>query len=130
MKSILMIDDDLDDIEIVRETIKNIDPTIRFFAVTACEQAIQMVTLESLIPDFIFLDLNLPGMTGKECLAKLRNIAALEPTVIVIYTTSTNPSDKEVTRLLGATHFLNKPNTMKELSDALQSILNADKQNI
>lgn len=70
-------------------------------------------------PDFIFLDLNMPRMTGIVCLKALRQLSRLEHVPIIIYTTSKADIHRQVTFSLGATYFYSKPTDIDELARAL-----------
>lgn len=78
---------------------------------------------EGLVPDLIFLDLNMPRVDGKQFLAELRQIEHLRHIPVIIYTTSSHESDKKETRALGASYFITKPNSLHELSQLLKGIL-------
>ena len=125
-KTLFLIDDDQDDREIFEEALKAVDSSIRFICVPDAKRALQKLTLELFLPDFIFLDLNMPGITGKQCLAELKKMEHLKLTPIIVYTTSHNPKDIEEVKRLGASHFLTKPNTIKDLRIALEILLKKD----
>lgn len=103
-----IIDDDIEDQEIFAIAVEEIDSNIR------CESAIDgIVALEKLKqdfrPDFIFLDLNMPRMSGKETLQELRKIPALHDVPVIAYSTSSEIRDVEDMKRLGANHFITKP---------------------
>jgi chemotaxis family two-component system response regulator Rcp1 len=60
-------------------------------------------------PDLIFLDLNLPGRSGYEVLAELRQDPALRSVPVVVLTSSANPQDTSRCYKLGASEYLVKP---------------------
>jgi CheY-like chemotaxis protein len=123
-RNLMLIDDDLEDIEIFKEAIKNIDPLLSVTDYCTCQDAIDFLKKEtSNLPDLIFLDLNLPGMTGLQCLSELRNIQSIRYIPIIIYTTSKYYKDIEDTFKLGASYFLTKPGKSKVLDDALARLL-------
>lgn len=70
-------------------------------------------------PDYIFLDLNMPLMDGKQCLKELRQMAQLNKVPVVIYSNSGNPADEQETLQLNATHYLIKPTNMQLLTNIL-----------
>ncbi len=121
----LIIDDDPDDIELLSEAIKEIDPGIVCDSVSGSLEALQLLSVEQLIvPDYIFLDLNMPRMNGKECLAEIKKIQQLSAATIIVYTTSQRMDDVDEMLSSGASFFLIKPSVFAHLKQALQRILN------
>jgi DNA-binding response OmpR family regulator len=75
------------------------------------------------MPEYIFLDLNMPRMNGKQCLAEIKRIKKLSDVPVIIYSTSKLESDITETRKLGATYYMTKPNLFTELRDAISGLL-------
>ena len=75
-----------------------------------------MEILDNLVslPDYVFLDINMPTMDGKACLKNLKRDQRFKSIPVIIYTTSTNKMDIDLCRQLGATDYIIKPNTAKE----------------
>lgn len=123
-KSIYLVDDDPDDVAVFLEAVHTVDPSVSVDTCSSCEAAINFLNQqEGNIPDLIFLDLNLPGMTGKQCLIELRKIEKLRDIPIIIYTTSDHSRDVEDTLKLGASYFLTKPGNFKVLCTILERLL-------
>ena len=81
---------------------------------------------ETDMPDLLFLDWNMPKRTGKECLSALRNTPAFSSMPIVIYTTSRALADRLEADHLGASYFLSKPQTIRDLTEKLQQLFSMD----
>lgn len=62
-------------------------------ALPPTESYIKSVALDSSLPSLILLDLNLPGMDGRELLIEIKRDDRLKPIPVVILTTSNNPRD-------------------------------------
>ena len=62
-------------------------------------------------------------MNGRECLIEIKNIARLQETPIIIYTTSSLQKEKDELVKLGATKFLTKPANFNELCHSLKGVL-------
>ena len=123
----LLVDDDPDDCDFFREAVREIDSTSVCFTAENGEDALVKLRkgLKKL-PDFIFLDLNMPRMDGKHCLAELKKDPKLENIPVIIYTTSSAPEDKEETRTLGASYFLTKPSDYQKLLKDLVFVMGRD----
>lgn len=120
--SVLLIDDDIDDRMIFGEVLRELAPDIIYHEAINGEDALFKLN-NSLVPDLIFLDLNMPRIDGKQFLAEIQQQDHLKHIPVVIYTTSSHESDKKETRELGASYFLTKPNSLHELTHILIDLL-------
>lgn len=59
-------------------------------------------------PNTIFLDLNLPGKTGKEILAELKQTPELASIPVAVLTGSADAQDEQICNLLGADRYFTK----------------------
>lgn len=118
-----IVDDDPDDQELFIEALQGIDKSCT--CVTACngEEALQKLVGTLILPDFIFLDLNMPKMNGKQFLSEMKNNNDIKDIPVIIYSTSSEKNDILETTRLGASFFLQKPNRFEELSRALTNII-------
>ena len=115
-----LIDDDFDDQEIFSLALEKVDPTLTCITANSGLEALQKLADERLsIPDYIFLDLNMPRMNGKECLTEIRKYDRLKNIPVVIYSTSSMKNEIAETVKLGATDFIVKPYSMTDLIDEL-----------
>jgi CheY-like chemotaxis protein len=89
--TILIVDDDNDDIEIFTEAVKTISTEINCLRACDGTEAIQL--LENINPDIIFLDINMPGMDGGECLSVIKKKETFKNLPVVIYSTSPDMID-------------------------------------
>lgn len=72
-------------------------------------------------PDFVFLDLVMPGMSGFEALTHLR---ALDPeSRVIICSADVQASTRDRVKKGGALAMLNKPVNVEQISAKLNSIL-------
>ncbi len=75
-------------------------------------------------PDFILLDLVLPGMDGFEVLAKIRKNDSLKKTPIIVFSNLAEDKDMAKAKELGANEFMVKSNfTLDELAVKIKEIL-------
>ena len=121
----LLIDDDKDDQEIFKLALQDINEHIVCHTVDNGIEGLQLLhSNESFIPGYIFLDLNMPRMSGKDCLAALRNIPRLAEVPVVIYSTSSDPRDIRETKALGATDYIVKQYSLASLKEILRRYFN------
>lgn len=62
-------------------------------------------------PDFVLLDLNLPELSGFEVLEWIRKTPPHANLPVVLFTSSTEPRDRDRARKLGADDFWQKPSS-------------------
>ena len=116
----LVIDDDPDDRYFFSEAIKKIDPGARCVSATNGEEALtQLRNGIQRLPDLIFLDLNMPRMDGRLCLAELKKDPALKAIPVIILSTSSSKNDIEETAKMGAAYFITKPTDISKLHEEL-----------
>jgi CheY-like chemotaxis protein len=75
-------------------------------------------------PSVILLDLNLPGIDGRDILERLKLDRSLRKIPIVVFTTSSNPKDVEFCYQKGANGYLIKPINAQELQKTIQAFVN------
>ena len=119
---ILLADDDLDDSYLFGEALSEISSSIKFSHVPDGEQLIHFLKGQD-HPDLIFLDLNMPGKNGEECLLEIRNDERLQKIPVVIYSTSSGNRDIEACFKGGANCYLVKPNNYSAIVSGLKTVL-------
>jgi CheY-like chemotaxis protein len=123
-RTIFIADDDLDDLDIFCEAVAEIDPAIKTITASNGEEALKKLNHPLFpLPDFIFLDLNMPRLDGKKCLCEIKRNSRLNHIPVVIYTTSKLNNDMEEVQKLGAVHFVTKPSRLSDLRSVISSVL-------
>ena len=125
-KNIFLVDDDVDDQLFFTDALKEIDSGIFCSIANNGKEALDQLRKLNELPEILFLDLNMPFMNGYECLSQLKNESRLSKIPVVIFTTSNDPKDAEITHQLGAEVFLSKPNEFSLLREKLEKILALD----
>jgi CheY-like chemotaxis protein len=130
VKQLFIIDDDLEDQEIFMEAVKVVNDGIICYSAINGEDAIKQLTTDVvMLPDLIFLDMNMPRLNGKQVLRELKNTRSLVSIPVIMYSTSFAPRDIEEIKELGAVHHLLKPSRFDDLCKSLTQILSTDWQN-
>lgn len=95
---ILHIDDDEDDLSVFKDALTLLDIPVTLRQEKNAELAfsfLQSARAKHELPCLIVVDLNMPGISGKELIAMIRNQPHLDAIPIFAFTTSTLPSDKD-----------------------------------
>lgn len=77
---------------------------------------------EGAMPDLILLDLNMPGMDGREFLEIIKAEEHLKSIPVVVLTTSSDASDIERCYQLGASTYIQKPVSFDGLTQAVRTM--------
>ncbi len=119
-----IIDDDADDRKLFIESVKEVDAGIECISANNGEQALALLTdPENTLPDFIFLDLRMPRIDGKKCLAAIKKNERLKHIPVVIFTTSRDVEESKELKEMGAFHFISKPNNPEEIYYLISFVL-------
>ena len=120
----LLIDDDVDDQEVFLLVLKNVKSDIQFIVANDGVEGIKLLEKDKeIIPDYIFIDVNMPKMSGLECLQKIIGLPHLKSSKIYMYSTTSERSVLEKSKELGAIDLLVKPASVAALRDLLEKII-------
>lgn len=121
--NILLIDDDRDDIDLFSEAVSNISPEIKCWTANDGFEGLKLLNEELVVlPDYIFLDVNMPIMGGKECLTKIKANSRLKTIPVFMYSTTSNAHEILEMKKLGAKDFVIKPANFNLLVNLLKSV--------
>lgn len=121
--TILLAEDDRDDILIFKDVISDFQITINLHVAKNGLEAIEMLNqLENV--DIIFLDINMLLMNGFECLAEIRK----QPLPVPVIMLSTSNDDHNVlqSKLLGANGFITKPASLNQYRKTIKEVLTTE----
>ncbi|MEP7320580.1 MAG: response regulator [Saprospiraceae bacterium] len=119
-----LIDDDDDDLDIFSMALEQVSEAANFITAKDGMEALNKINNDpTLIPDFIFIDMNMPRMNGKQCLTELRKVERLNHVPVYMYSTSSDAANVEESKKLGAKDFIIKPNCIEKLCEILSEIL-------
>lgn len=125
--SILLVEDNPDDIMITKRAFKKGKIRNELHVVRSGEEALNFLYKKGEyknvpIPGLIFLDLNLPGVSGYEVLEKIKENDKLRRIPVIILTVSDHEEDVIKTYDLGANSFITKPVSFKNFIEVVTAI--------
>jgi CheY-like chemotaxis protein len=121
--TILYADDDHDDCDILRDALNQIDPSINCHFASNGIEALDMLDHAQVLPDYIFLDINMPLMNGTKCLSELKKNQRLRDIPVIVYSTTITDEVRLELYNLGANSVLEKPNDIHELESILAGVI-------
>jgi len=122
---ILIVDDDLDDREIIRDAFMSNHKNHREYLFIENGDLLLQYLEDgdgSESPALIMLDLNMPGKDGREALKDIKGSERFRHIPTVVFTTSSSQKDMQVSYDLGANCFITKPDTFNKLVEITRSI--------
>lgn len=128
--TICMIDDDEEDAFLARRMFSRHAPSMNFvhrsdaWVVLDNVEALRLVGPEAeRFPDFIFLDLNMPRVTGQSILTELKSHARLRKIPVVVFTTSDEQELVDLAYSAGAAAYIVKPQSIDEYGRMVEAFL-------
>lgn len=122
--NITLADDDEDDRMFFEDAFSELKLNTKVNTHNDGAELMESITKEgALLPDILFLDLNMPKKSGLECLKEIKAIPRLKNIAIVIYSTSSSEEDIENTFIQGANVYIKKPNDFKKLKKVLSQVV-------
>jgi two-component system phosphate regulon response regulator PhoB len=119
MLTVLIADDEAHVVELIRVTLE--DERVR--VVDAGDGATALRLAAELEPELIFLDVNLPDLSGLEVCRRLRREPGLAGVRIVMLTAAAQQDDIARGLAAGATHYLTKPFSPVRLLSLVEGLL-------
>jgi len=125
---ILLVEDDLGDQKLIKNSILDQKINNKLIIMNNAEDALEYLEHSKSaehdypIPNLVLLDLNMPGMGGKEFLRHLKADDVLDTIPVVILTSSASEQDILETYKLQAAGYVKKPPSLDELHDVLSRL--------
>ena len=124
-RAILLVEDNEDDVFLMRRALKGARVINPLQVVEDGQSAVDYLGGSGKfadrgaypMPAIVFLDLKLPYLSGHDVLAWIRRQKDLESLIVIVLTSSNEPSDLSRCYALGANSYLVKPPTPEQLED-------------
>ncbi|MDR6763741.1 CheY-like chemotaxis protein [Flavobacterium sp. 2755] len=117
-KNILQIDDDIDDCDFFMEALQAVS-SADYVSMQNPVEALNKLIHKKINPDVIFLDLNMPVMSGLEFLIEIKKQEVIKDIPIIIFSTSQFEEIKLKAKKYGADEYISKPSDFNELKEIL-----------
>jgi two-component system, chemotaxis family, response regulator Rcp1 len=126
-KTILLVEDNLGDIRLIQEVLKESSLPHQLLAVRDGVAAIDFLFkrgeyTDAPRPDLIVLDLNLPKKDGREVLAEIKTNSSFKRIPVVVLSTSRNEEDIIQSYELHVNCYISKSRNLKELFKIVKDI--------
>jgi len=125
---ILLVEDDLGDQKLIKRSLSSEKIINELHIANSGEEALEYLQSsknnrdETPMPDLILLDLNMPGMGGKEFLREIKSNNELCTIPVVILTTSDTDQDIIESYKLQAAGYINKPVSLEQFQEVMHDL--------
>ncbi|TXD85226.1 response regulator [Subsaximicrobium wynnwilliamsii] len=111
----MIIDDDEDDRFFFKDALTKMPSAVKFIEANGGQEALELLRTGEHMPHYIFLDINMPRIDGRECLKLLKSDAKLKHIPVIMYSTSFSQESITEFHKLGASTCLKKPTDVTKL---------------
>lgn len=124
---ILIVEDDPQDVDLIEQALKAAELMINIHSVADGRRALAYLRRQGSYaqtprPDTVLLDLNLPGLSGREILQQIKADPAMKDIPVLVLTTSDAESDILASYRAGANCYLTKPPSFSGYVDLVKKI--------
>jgi CheY-like chemotaxis protein len=116
---VLLVEDNAGDAIMIRRALYECPVPVNLHVARDGEQALLTLTKPHIPLDLIVLDLNIPKITGTALLQRWQ----FKAIPVVVFSSSTNPTEKERCLALGAREFVSKPTDLDEFNETVCRIV-------
>ncbi len=120
----LVVEDDPEDQEIFSLALEGVGFPVNCIFISNAEEALEQLKQKRVSPQYIFLDLNMPRLSGFQCLEEIKKIQGLDHIPVAIYSTSSESIYREEAARHGAAAFITKPVRINDFSAVLRDFFN------
>jgi CheY-like chemotaxis protein len=117
--TVLLVEDTEEVVMVIKDYLEHVG-----FRVAVAQNGMEAIAqAETIVPDLILMDVQMPVMDGLEATRKMRGIAALRKTPIIALTALAMRGDRERCIQAGMNDYISKPVNLKELAGIIETHL-------
>jgi len=120
---IFLIEDDMDDIELLQESLKDNHVTFTMNVIREGDKVSSYLRDCKILPHVIVMDFNLPKVHGKDILKTIKSFVGFKDVPLLVLTTSTAKDDIAYSYKMGADKYLTKPSSIKGFNETVAAIV-------
>ena len=123
VRPLLVIEDSDEDLAVLLRAFREIGFTRPVVHQSDAARALALLRAGSVSPAIVLLDLNLPGLDGRNFLKQLKAEKMIQSIPVIVFSTSDNPSDVEFCYRHGASGFVVKEMDFHLQATALRALV-------
>lgn len=124
-KYILSIEDNANDIQLMRRIFNKDIPNVEIRHINNGEEALKIMKERNFLadaPSLVLLDIKMSGINGLDLLKEIKNNDSLRAIPIVIFSSSVQLSDLQRAYELSVNSYIEKPKDFQQLKETLKTI--------
>lgn len=122
--NIYLADDDQADCLLFKEAVEELPVNVTLTIVHNGEQLLDLLSQEgNLLPDVLFLDLNMPRKNGFAALGQIKRNEKLLDLPVIVYSTANDPARIKMVFRDAAHYYIRKPAKFSELKEVIYKAL-------
>ena len=119
---ILIVDDNEPDFLALQRVLKKIGAANRLKHCPGGQEALDYLRVADEKPGIILLDLNMPGLDGREVLKFLKSDPELHSIPVIVFTTSDSEQDIQSCYDSGVNSYITKPVDLAQLTEVIANV--------
>ncbi|MBA2479333.1 MAG: response regulator [Planctomycetes bacterium] len=123
---VLMVDDNPGDLQMIEEAFKDSRIDVSFHSARHAAEALEHLTRHEVcgtpLPDVVILDLNMPGLGGRDIISIMRGDRAWKHIPIVVFSGDASIDAQRTCQELGAHEVVVKPGTYSKYLSLVQRL--------
>lgn len=121
---IALVDDDPDEEDFFQIALDFLEIDCQFKFFSKAHDFVAYIEEEgAVLPNIVFVDMNMPEINGKELIQKLRKDPKFDNIQAMIYTAHISDREKEIMKAMGILEFFIKPTEFSELTVMLKEMI-------
>lgn len=105
---IFLAEDDEDDASLFKDALSELESSANLTILVDGEKLVKLLETNEILPDIIFLDLNMPKKNGFECLEEIKSNSLWKKIKTIILSTTSDDVQIKKCYFLGADMFISK----------------------
>lgn len=121
--NILLIDDDKEDSAVFLEAVQSLSPDIICRVDNNPVKAIENLRDSAVLPGLLFLDLNMPAVSGLDVRRRLRDDQRLKDIPVILYSNYSKEAAEQLSLINDSDQFISKPHSYEAMVEILRNIV-------
>lgn len=121
--NILLIDDDREDSAVFLQAVQSLSRDIICRVDNNTVKAIENLRDSVILPDLLFLDLNMPAVSGLDFRRRLRDDQRLKDIPVILYSNYSKEAAEQLSLINDSDQFISKPHSYEAMVEILRNII-------
>lgn len=130
VKTIMMAEDDAEDVDLFKDVLTDLELDISLAIAVNGKELMKQLEHTEILPEIVFLDLNMPLKNGMVCLEEIRANQSWKDIKVIILSTSSHQDQMKDAYDKGADFYMVKQSNYVDFKNAIAACLQKDWQRL